>query len=91
MRTLCLADPGGDARGSSGQPGVRSVRAAWGSEAPFAFSIVNWVCMALLYSCAGRLTAQNGGFRPGQSPDDNTRYWDDVMPLLHSVGDQKLR
>jgi ABC-type anion transport system duplicated permease subunit len=22
--------------------------------------------MALLYGCAGRLTAQNGGFRPGQ-------------------------
>ena len=37
-----------------------------GAVKRFAFSIVNWVCMALLYRRAGRLTAQNGGFRPGQ-------------------------
>jgi hypothetical protein len=31
------------------------------------FPDVNRFCMALLYGRAGRLTAKNGGFRPGQS------------------------
>ena len=31
-----------------------------------AFPTVNRFCMALLYGRAGRLTAQNGGFRRGQ-------------------------
>jgi hypothetical protein len=35
-----------------------------GCYAPFAFSIGNRFCMALLYGRAGRLTAENGGFRP---------------------------
>jgi hypothetical protein len=44
-----------------------------------AFSIVNYCCMALLYGRAGRVTAQNDDFRPGQwrsrssSPRKNTR------------------
>jgi hypothetical protein len=29
-------------------------------------SYVNWFCMGLLYGRAGRLTVENGGFRPGQ-------------------------
>ena len=37
-----------------------------GGSAPLAFPIVTWVSMALLYGRAGRLTAKNGGFRPGQ-------------------------
>jgi hypothetical protein len=37
-----------------------------GVSAPFAFSTVNCFFTALLYWRAGRLTAQNGGFRPGQ-------------------------
>jgi hypothetical protein len=32
-----------------------------------AFSIVDRFCAALLYGRAGRFTAQNGDFRPGQS------------------------
>ena len=36
-----------------------------GVYAPFAFPIVNWFCMALLYRRTGRLAAKNGGFRPG--------------------------
>ena len=39
-----------------------------GVQAPVALSTVNWFSMALLDGCAGRLTAQNGVFRPGQSP-----------------------
>ena len=39
---------------------------AWGGYAPLAFSIGNQFCVAFLYGRAGRLTAQNGGFRPGQ-------------------------
>ena len=31
-----------------------------------AFSYVNRFCVALWYGRAGRLTAENGGFRPGQ-------------------------
>jgi hypothetical protein len=37
-----------------------------GGSGPSAFSIVNRFCMARLHGRAGRLTAQNGGFRPGQ-------------------------
>jgi hypothetical protein len=33
---------------------------------PWRFSYVNRFSMALLYGRAGRLTAENGGFRPGQ-------------------------
>jgi hypothetical protein len=32
-----------------------------------AFSYENPFCVGLLYGRAGRLTAENGGFRPGQS------------------------
>jgi hypothetical protein len=34
---------------------------------PLAFFIVNLFCMALLYGRASRLTAKNGGLRPGQA------------------------
>jgi hypothetical protein len=34
---------------------------------PLAFTIVNRLSMARLYRRGGRLTAQNGGFWPGQS------------------------
>jgi hypothetical protein len=37
-----------------------------GVQTTFAFCIVNPICMALLHGRAGRLTAHNGGFRPGQ-------------------------
>jgi hypothetical protein len=37
-----------------------------GAQAPLAFSAVNRFCMERLYGCVGRLTAENGGFRPGQ-------------------------
>ena len=33
---------------------------------PFAFSYGNPFCMVFLYGRAGHLTAENGGFRPGQ-------------------------
>jgi hypothetical protein len=39
---------------------------ARGIYATLAVSTVKLVCMALLYGCAGRLTSQNGGLRPGQ-------------------------
>ena len=38
----------------------------WGGYAPLAFFTVNRLCIALLSGDAGRLTRQNGGFRPGQ-------------------------
>jgi hypothetical protein len=34
---------------------------------PFASPTVNQFCVALLYGHAGRLTARNGDFRPGQA------------------------
>jgi hypothetical protein len=44
-----------------------AVRArAGGAEATLAFSVGNRFCTALLYGRTGRLTAQNGGVRPGQ-------------------------
>ena len=43
------------------------VRAARGGEAALAFPYKNPFCMALLHGRAGRLTAENGGFRPGQA------------------------
>jgi hypothetical protein len=47
-----------------------TVRAALGRlSALIAFSYENPFCMGLLYGRAGRLTAENGGFRPGQSLD----------------------
>ena len=45
---------------------VITVRVLPGVEAPLAFSCVNRFSMALSYWRAGRLTAKNGGFRPGQ-------------------------
>ena len=36
-------------------------------RSPLAFPIVNRFSVAVLYRRAGRLTAKNGGFRPGQS------------------------
>ena len=42
------------------------VLALRGVQAPLAFSYVHRFSMALLYGRAGRLTAKNGGFRPGQ-------------------------
>jgi hypothetical protein len=47
----------------------RAVRArprGGGGEAPAACSIANRVRVAMFYGRAGRLTAQNGGFRRGQ-------------------------
>jgi hypothetical protein len=38
----------------------------WGGDAPFAFHTVNHFCTVLLHRRARRLTAENGGFRPGQ-------------------------
>jgi hypothetical protein len=34
---------------------------------PFAFPTSNQCCVAFFYGRAGRLTAENGGFRPGQA------------------------
>jgi hypothetical protein len=45
---------------------VLAVRAHRGGS-PLAFLAVNSFCIALLYGCAGRLIAENGCFRPGQS------------------------
>jgi hypothetical protein len=45
---------------------VRARPPAGGGYAPLAFPAVNRFFMARLYGCTGRLTAQNGGFRPGQ-------------------------
>jgi hypothetical protein len=42
--------------------------------------MVNQFSMALLYGRAGRLTAQNGGFRPGQ-----LRQW---ARSLHAAGER---
>ena len=43
--------------------------------APSAFPAADRFCMAVLYGRAGRLTAGNGGFRPGQSRwGRSTRY-----------------
>ena len=39
-----------------------------GVYAPSLFPTVNRFCMAVLHGFARRLTAQNGGFRPGQCP-----------------------
>jgi hypothetical protein len=36
-----------------------------------AFSYENPICMGLLYGRAGRLTAENGGFGPGQFSADS--------------------
>ena len=44
----------------SGPPG--------GGSAPFAFPIVNQLCMGLLYGRAGCLAARNGGFQPFVPP-----------------------
>ena len=41
----------------------------WGGYAPLAFPIENQFCVAFLYGRAGRLTPQNGGFRPGQGAE----------------------
>ena len=49
---------------------------AWGGYAPLAFSIGNQFCVAFLYGRAGRLTAQNGGFRPGQ----HTQRIEEIKP-----------
>ena len=43
-----------------------TVRALRGVYAPLAFYYVNRFSMALLYGPAGRVTAKNGVFRPGQ-------------------------
>ena len=43
-----------------------AVRAVPGRLSAIAFSCVNRFCMGFLYGRAGRLTAENGGFRPGQ-------------------------
>ena len=51
---------------------------AWGLQAVLAFSIVDRFCMALLYGRAGRLTTQNGGFRPGQSRSNSPAALPDV-------------
>jgi hypothetical protein len=40
-----------------------------------AFSTVNILSMALLYGRAGRSTAHNGGFRPGQTQSSSLRGW----------------
>ena len=46
--------------------GVNTVRAHPWCLSALAFTIVNRVCMALLYGCTGRLTVKNVAFRPGQ-------------------------
>ena len=40
---------------------------------PLAFSYENPFCMGILYGRAGRLTVENGGFRPGQLGDHLVR------------------
>ena len=35
--------------------------------------MVNRLCEGRLYAAAGRLTAQNGGARPGQDPEEQDR------------------
>jgi hypothetical protein len=59
---------------------MQTVRARLGWLSALAFSIVTRFCMALLNGCAGRLTAENGGFRSGQSarPADS---WKDLRSL----------
>jgi hypothetical protein len=49
-----------------------------GAFTPLAFSTVNIFAMAFLYGRAGRLTAENGGVRPGQTcswPSPKSRHW----------------
>ena len=50
-------------RSASGPPSGPSR----GVQSPLAFSTVNILSMARLYGRAGRLTAQNGGFRPARA------------------------
>ena len=40
---------------------------------PLAFHTLHCFCMALLYGCAGRLTAKNGDFWPGQMGNQTRR------------------
>jgi hypothetical protein len=67
-----------DAFAASGALPVRAPPARpGGGHAPFAFSTVNWFCMALVRMVAqdGCLAAQNGGFRPGQSAQRPRPPW----------------
>jgi hypothetical protein len=50
-----------------------------------AFPIVNGFCVALLCRRAGRLTAESGGFRPGQDVAENKRLLGTVpdLTLMH--------
>ena len=48
--------------------GLRGLRSGppRGCKAPLAFPYENTFCMGLLYGRTGRLTTENGDFRPGQ-------------------------
>ena len=48
-------------------------RPGGGVYGALAFSTVNQFSMAILYGCAGRLTAKNAGFRPGQRGPSSPR------------------
>ena len=68
MRVNCGA--GEEARGrpeARGEAQRQPSGPARGGYAPLAFPTVDLLSMELLYGRAGRLTAKNGGFRPGQS------------------------
>jgi hypothetical protein len=77
----CRGERGPEPLREQGRRAVLRVRPQGGSGparggyAPLAFPTVNRVCMALLYARVGRLTVENGGFRPGQSARRTRSGW----------------